>query len=140
MDGTALTTITSSITISDAIASASKSYVVGWELGADASIASSTSIQKTIQILDIYSNILSVTGGYNFYVTLIDSSSSIADQADVTPGAAGTYTIDFTAPSAGTYYLNVMLASGDINTPDGMTGEYFNNRWLHGSPYSTQVD
>jgi len=33
-----------------------------------------------------------------------------------------------------------MLASGDINTPDGLTGEYFNNRWLYDNPYSTQID
>jgi len=145
MDAAVLTDITPAINISNAIASASESYVVGWSNGADSPITASVLTQKTIQLIDIYSNDVSVSGGYNFYVTLNDlpldhENTSVADQALVAAGPAGTYTIDFTAPSAGTYYLNVMLASGDISTPDGMTGEYFNNRWLHGTAYSTQID
>jgi len=71
---------------------------------------------------------------------LENSSSSIVDQGIISAAENGTYLINFTAPSSGTYYLNVLLASGDINVPDGLTGDYFNNRWLYDTPYNTQID
>ena len=54
--------------------------------------------------------------------------------------ANGTYLLNFTAPSAGTYTLNVKLASGDMNTPDGLLGTYYNNRWLYGDYIFQRVD
>jgi len=142
MDATTLTQH-ADITISNAIASASKSYVTGWSLGATGMpLASSTPVKKTAQLLDIYGEIISVLGGYHLYATLVDGAGVIEEQAVITPSPIGTtYDIDFTTPAtADTYYLNVMLASGDDSTPDGLTGEYFNNRWLYDSPYSTQID
>jgi len=145
IDGDTLTTITGNITISEAIAAASKSFIRGWQSGAAGSISAGSNVQKTVQLIDIYSNVISVNGGYNFYAVLKNassssSSSSIVDHAIATSADNGTYLLNFTAPSAGTYYLHVLLASGDINTADGLTGEYFNNRWLYDTPYVTQID
>ena len=140
MNGTAVTTITSAINISEAIASASKSYIKEWEYGAVGSIASSQNIQKEIQLIDIYSNVISVEDGYNFYVILKNSNASIVQQSPVTAQGNGSYIFNFSAPSADTMYLSVMLASGDMNSADGLTGEYFNNRWLHDTAYNTLID
>jgi len=141
MDGTTLTTITTAFNMTNAIASASNSLVKGWESGASGSISSSTSVQKVVQLFDIYGNVISVRGGYHLYATLVDGAGTFEEQAIITEDSNGTYLVDFTTPAtADTYYLNVMLASGDINTPDGLKGDYFNNRWLYDTPYSTQVD
>eukprot|EP00484_Ammonia_sp_Unknown_P018911 CAMPEP_0197023788 /NCGR_PEP_ID=MMETSP1384-20130603/4422_1 /TAXON_ID=29189 /ORGANISM="Ammonia sp." /LENGTH=1466 /DNA_ID=CAMNT_0042452053 /DNA_START=42 /DNA_END=4442 /DNA_ORIENTATION=+ len=140
INGLSLITLTSAINISEAIASSSKSYIRGWSSGAVGTIPSGVEIQKVIQLVDIYSNLISVTGGYHFYVTLQNSSEHVVEQALIIPADNGSYFVNFTAPSAGTYYLSVYLASGDINSADGLTGEYFNNRWLYGTPYNTQID
>jgi len=141
MDGTTLTNINADFNITNAIASASKSFVAGWQSGTPASESTSTALTKVVQLLDIYDNAISVTDGYHLYATLVDGAGAIEEQATITPGPNGTYLVDFTTPaSADTYYLNVMLASGDINTPDGLRGDYFNNRWLHDTPYTTQID
>merc|ERR1712013_538056 len=141
MDATTLTGITTVFNITNAIASASKSYVQGWSLGATGNININTAVTKTVQLIDIYDNNIAVTGGYYLYATLVDGVGAIETQAIITEDQDGQYLVDFTTPaSADTYYLNVMLASGDTDTPDGLTGEYFNNRWLYDTPYSTQID
>jgi len=140
MNATVLSSITASINMSEAIASASYSFVRGWENGAIGSIASMTNVQREIQLLDIYTNVISVQAGYYFYIVLQSSNASIVHQSEVIAQSNGTYAFNFSAPSADTMYLSVMLASGDIDSADGLTGEYFNNRWLHDTAYSTQVD
>jgi hypothetical protein len=50
-------------------------------------------------------------------------------------GDGGRYLTKYVAPRVGNYKLYVSQA-----TPGGLTGKYFNNRWLFGSPVSTRVD
>ena len=141
INGLILNTITSIINISEAIASSSKSYIIGWEYGAIGTISTSSNIQKIVQLIDIYSNKITIQNGYNFYVILRNSSDSIIDYGIITGDINGTYLINFTTPSSSDiYYLDVLLASGDINNADGLTGEYYNNRWLYDSPIDTVID
>eukprot|EP01084_Bolivina_argentea_P055627 101950_1 len=141
INGTVLSTITPTVNISEAMASPFNSYVKGWASGAVGSLSTSTTIQKTVQLVDIYANIISVPGGYHFYVSLQNATMMVVTQGVITDGLNGTYLVNFTVPSSsGTYYLNVLLASGDIDTADGLTGAYFNNRWLYDVPYNTQID
>lgn len=67
-------------------------------------------------------------------------NDTMLDRGTVKAIAGGLYQLNYTASFAGTWILYVQLASGDINTPDGLTGAYYNNRWLYGSPILTQID
>ena len=49
--------------------------------------------------------------------------------------SSGVYNVSYLTPSVGTYSMAVALA-----TPFGLTGAYFNNRWLFGTPAFTRVD
>ena len=48
---------------------------------------------------------------------------------------SGQYLATYTSPRLGAYNLSVALA-----TQGGLSGDYFNNRWLFGAPSETRVD
>ncbi|GMH48108.1 hypothetical protein TL16_g00218 [Triparma laevis f. inornata] len=70
--------------------------------------------------------------GENFVVKL--SGEDTASGA-VSHKSNGVYTAIYNSPKAGDYSMAVEAAS-----VGGLTGEYFNNRWLFGSPVVTRVD
>ena len=69
-DGTSITGL-GTFTISNAIASASYSYIRGWEGGAASTITSAQTTIQYVQLQDIYQNNITDNGGYDFYVTLL---------------------------------------------------------------------
>jgi hypothetical protein len=58
-----------------------------------------------------------------------------APQATVQYQGSGQYLATYTSPRLGAYNLSVALA-----TQGGLSGDYFNNRWLFGAPSETRVD
>ena len=56
-------------------------------------------------------------------------------QATVQYQGSGQYLATYTSPRLGAYNLSVALA-----TQGGLSGDYFNNRWLFGAPSETRVD
>jgi len=79
---------------------------------------------------------VSVAGrlGENYVVTLTgaDTASAVVSASATTDGE---YTVTYNAPKAGSYSMTVENAN-----VGGLTGSYFNNRWLYGAPVMTRVD
>jgi len=92
-----------------------------------------------VQLRDQYDNDLIWNGGYHLYATL-DDNDGVIYRPRIIPNDNGQYKVDFTVPDAGDYILNVYLASGVRNSPDGLLGEYYSNRWLYGNPTMSRVD
>jgi hypothetical protein len=70
--------------------------------------------------------------GDNFVVRLLGPTSSrgVVQYMD-----SGRYLVQYTVPPAGTYSMEVSKAHGG-----GLTGSYYNNRWLYHEPTLTRVD
>ena len=131
--------ITSSITMSSPLAKASLSYVNGWSNGISNTLSSGIYINKTIQLIDIYNYNIEDSSGYYLYSKLVKDNTEIS-RPTIYNQSNGEYNITFIMPTSGVYYLYIQLASGDLNIPDGLTGYYYNNRWLYGTPIDTKID
>jgi len=141
VDGVQLTSIyPDTISFTEGIADGEQCYVTVVPI-------SGTAMAKTtfdIQMVDIYGNDLFGYAGeshYRFHV-LLDDDDGFVDRGDIegTESATGTYTIAITPKHPGTFTMHVRLLSGDRDTPDGLTGYYYNNRWLMNEPARVRVD
>eukprot|EP00970_Alexandrium_tamarense_P002964 scaffold427_cov103-Alexandrium_tamarense.AAC.19 len=70
--------------------------------------------------------------GLDFVVSL-DGATTV--HGDVNHIKDGRYLTTYTSPRVGEYSMSVQAAN-----VGGLTGEYFNNRWLHGEPTISRVD
>lgn len=134
LSGVAISGSPFTVTVSPTIAAASTTAVVGVLAAGIAGAAYSF----TVGAKDAYGNTIT-TGGDNFYVVVSDNRGgllrgNVADQSD------GTYVVSFTSPAAGSYLMFVALAANAYGTPNGLTGRYYNNRYLNGAPVVTRVD
>ena len=71
--------------------------------------------------------------GRDFVVRLTGPSTVHGDM--VYSGSAGVYDATYFTPRVGTYQLDISLAD-----EGGLAAEYFNNRWLFGTPAAERVD
>ena len=100
----------------------------------------SLSTLTTLLTYDAYNN-EEVAGGAAFVVRLQGAATlrgQVVDHGD------GSYTVEYDPPSAGAYTGDVLLAwGGSAAAPGsgtGLTGTYFNNRWLTAPAAQVRVD
>ena len=100
-----------------------------------------------VNAYDAYGN-LDASGGYEFVVRLYNKSSPTSNVslilATVQDFGNGTYAILYTSSHPGEYTGDILLAAGTSSAGggagSGLTGSYYNNRWLSGTPALTRVD
>jgi hypothetical protein len=93
--------------------------------------------QFTVAARDAFGNALS-TGGSRFEVVVSDRRGGFT-KGSVTDGGTGSYTVSFTVPT-GAYSIFTRLVGSLDNGVNGLRGDYFNNRWLQGTPELTRRD
>ena len=67
------------------------------------------------------------------YLVMLEGASTV--HGTVAHVEDGRYMATYTAPRVGDYNLTIQVAHAG-----GLTGEYYNNRWLYGTPASIQLD
>eukprot|EP00744_Colponema_vietnamica_P007233 GILI01010435.1.p1 GENE.GILI01010435.1~~GILI01010435.1.p1 ORF type:complete len:1533 (-),score=330.90 GILI01010435.1:154-4497(-) len=88
----------------------------------------------TIQAVDILQN--NVSGGGEYFVVTMESSDRTSVIANITDLNNGRYQVDYVPRTAGSLKIQISLIDILLN---GLTATYFNNRWLIGPPYSSQI-
>jgi len=104
----------------------------------------------TIRAVDAYNNTDYVGGNY-FIVKYTDNYGNWY-RGNVTDAGTGLYDITMVLPAASgvanvagkgannPYTVHVYVVNGLNNLLNGLTGTYYNNRWLQGSPALVRVD
>jgi len=128
--------INSSLTFVPTDANHSTTTIIPETIG---NFVSGSNSNVTVQVRDHFGNDLIWQDGYDFYVTL-DDNDGVVYRASAVPQSNGQYDIVFNVPDSGEYILDIKLASGVRNEPDGLLGHYFTNRWLYGEHTMTRVD
>ena len=109
--------------------------------------ANSQSTLALINTYDAYGN-LDASGGYSFVVRLYNKSAPTSTSSLVFATQHdylnGTYAILYNTSNRGEYVGQILLAAGTSTASggggSGLTGTYYNNRWLSGTPALTRVD
>ena len=109
--------------------------------------AGTQSTLALVNAYDAYGN-LDAAGGYEFLLRLYNKSAPASTTnlilATVQDYANGTYAILYNSSAPGEYAGDILLAAGQSTASggagSGLTGAYYNNRWLSGSPALTRVD
>jgi len=83
---------------------------------------------------------LDTVGGHHFVVKL-SNNNHVIFRGWLTDTNNGDYTVSYNVTSAGNYSVYVSVAHDALNgTGLGLTGNYYNNRWLQGSAVLSRVD
>ena len=80
------------------------------------------------------------TSGGSHLVVQVTNNYDIKFRASVIDQNNGNYTVRFNITSAGSYSLHLYVVNGYQNNVNGLLGNYYNNRWLQGTPVITRVD
>jgi hypothetical protein len=94
-----------------------------------------TSLLAVIELRDSFSNVYSTSADTQFLITL-SNHAAIQLNGFTHDFNNGTYELLYNATTTGSYTAHISLASSN----KGLTGNYYNNRWLQDSPVLTRID